>query len=193
MKKRRVGKFNIGRINLKVNTKKLNWQKSTGIKYDENGERMKVALSTDERKEKRKLDNKINSIYDKNKKMLEEKGITKEVFENRIKNIMFEKPEGQKSLRDVLETVSNTRAFTTERESAIKELQKRARIDPEFRAELKVEFGSEKGRIQWSKIFYDKEQKGWVMQGRDAVIRSDRAKKKGDTPRGKGFKIGSKR
>lgn len=193
MKKRRVGKFNIGRINLKVNTKKLNWQKSTGIKYDENGERTKVPLSTDERKEKRKLDNKINSIYDKNKKMLEEKGITKEVFENRIKNIMFEKPEGQKSLRDVLETVSNTRAFTTERESAIKELQKRTRIDPEFRAELKVEFGSEKGRIQWSKIFYDKEQKGWVMTGRDAVIRSDRAKKKGDTPRGKGFKIGSKR
>lgn len=192
MKKRRVGKFNIGRINLKINTKKLNWQKSTGVSYDENGERMKVPLSTDERKEKRKLDNKINSIYDKNKKMLEEKGITKEVFENRIKNIMFEKPEGQKSLRDVLETVSNTRAFTTERESAIKELQKRARIDPEFKTELKVEFGSEKGRIQWSRIFYDREQKGWVMQGRDAVIRSDRAKKKGDTPRGKGFKIGSK-
>lgn len=192
MKKRRVGKFNIGRISLKVDTKKLNWQKSTGVRYDENGERMKVVLSTDERKEKRKLDSKINSIYDKNKKMLEEKGITKNILEERIKSILFENDRRTRSLREVLEIVSNTRAFTSERESAIKELQKRARIDPEFKTELKVEFGSDKGRIQWSKIFYDREQKGWVMQGRDAVIRSDRAKKKGDTPRGKGFKIGSK-
>ena len=202
-RKHKIGKFNIATLRTS-DIGALTLDTARGFIVKERGI-TSIRLTKEERRQKKMLDYRLNKIYDLNRGMLEEKGIKKDTFINKVKNIMFEplkwartKEEAQGmaskqykayNLRETLSIISRSTAFSSPTELAMQEIKRAMKMNPEFEAEMRMTFGDSRGRISWSKFQWDKEKKGWGFEGLEDVIKTNRKRKKGDTPRGEGFII----
>ena len=126
-----------------------------------------------QKKQRRRLRDYINKIYDLNEDLLKSKDISKSEFKNQMYNIMYEdtvpNAKGEilarpLTVRKALRLLGRTNVFTTPKERMEENFKSAVRRDVQLKTELQAIFG---GRIMWSKI-------QWV----DAVYTYDSTGKK---------------